>query len=116
LEKKQNMRQYMIDEISFLERDNLDSYLKRSLKASSLEGVFFLSIPPDLLGPAQYDHPDCGPFYCTVILEQNALRFEFLIRSASNMHCSCIAQATAAQRQFILDFADRMLAEEMIQA
>jgi hypothetical protein len=32
------------------------------------------------------------------------------------MHCSCIAQATPAQRQFILDFADRMLTEEMIQA
>ena len=26
------MRQYLIDEISFLERDNLDSYLKRTLK------------------------------------------------------------------------------------
>jgi hypothetical protein len=32
------------------------------------------------------------------------------------MHCSCIAQATPAQRQFVLDFADRMLQEEMISA
>jgi hypothetical protein len=51
-----------------------------------------------------------------VILEQSSIRFELLVRSASNMHCSCIAQATPAQREFILDFADRMLAEEMIQA
>ena len=110
------MRQYMIDEITFLERDNLDSYLKRTLKPAGLEGVFFLSVPPDLLGPEQQGHGACGPFYFTVILEQNSLRFELLVRSAGNMHCSCIAQATQAQRQFVLDFADRMLAEERIQA
>lgn len=110
------MRQYLIDEISFLERDNLESYLKRTLKPGGLEGVFFLGVPPDLLGPEQQGHADCGPFYCTVILEQSSLRFEFLVRSASNMHCSCIAWATPAQRQFVLDFADRMLQEEMIRA
>jgi len=110
------MRQYLIDEISFLERDNLDSYLKRTLKPGGLEGVFFLTIPPDLLGADQLGHEDCGPFYCVILLEQTSIRFEFLIRSASTMRCSCIAQATPAQRQFILDFADRMLAEEMIRA
>ena len=52
------MRQYMIDEISFLERDTLDSYLKRTLKPSSLEGVFFLAVPDDLLGPEQQGHED----------------------------------------------------------
>jgi hypothetical protein len=110
------MRQYMIDEISFLERDNLDSYLKRTLKPGGLEGVFFLGVPPDLLGPEQQAHEQCGPFTFTVILEQSSLRFELLVRGASNMHCSCIAWATPAQRQFVLDFADRMLQEEMIRA
>ena len=110
------MRQYMIDELSFLERDNLDSYLKRTLKPGGIEGVFFLGVPPDLLGPAQIGHENCGPFYFSVILEQSSVRFELLVRSASNMHCTCIAQATPAQRQFVLDFADRMLSEEMVRA
>ena len=110
------MRQYMIDELTFLERDNLESYLKRTLKPGALEGVFFLNVPPDLLGPEQQGHEACGPFYCTAVLEQGSIRFELLIRSASNMHCSCIAQATQAQRQFVLEFADRMLREEMIRA
>ena len=110
------MRQYVIDEISFLERDNLDSYLKRTLKPGGVEGVFFLAIPLDLLGTEQYNHKECAPFYSTILLERNSIRFEFLIRSGSTMHCSCIAQATKEQRQFILDFADRMLKEEMIQA
>jgi hypothetical protein len=106
----------MIDEISFLERDNLDSYLKRTLKPGGLEGVFFLNVPPDLLGPEQIGHEECGPFYFSVILEPKALRFELLVRSASNMHCTCIAQATSAQRQFVFDFADQMLNQEMIRA
>ena len=110
------MRQYVIDEISFLERDNLDNYLKRSLKAGAMEGVFFLSIPSDLLGPEQHEHSDCAPFYSVVILERDAVRFELLIRSAATMRCSCIALATPEQRRFIFDFADRMLTEEMIQA
>lgn len=110
------MRHYVIDELSFLERDNLESYLKRTLKPGGLEGVSFLSIPPDLLGPEQIGHDDCGPFFFSVILEPSSLRFELLVRSVSTMHCSCIAQATSAQRQFVLDFADRMLNEEMIRA
>ena len=110
------MRQYLIDELSFLERDTLDSYLKRTLTPAAIEGVFFLVLPPDLLGPEQQGHEACGPFSFSVILEQQVLRIELLVRSASSMHCSCIAWATPAQRQFVLDFADRMLAEEMIRA
>lgn len=51
-----------------------------------------------------------------MILEPKAIRFELLVRSASNMHCTCIAQATPAQRQFVFDFADQMLHQEMIRA
>ncbi len=87
------MRQYMIDEITFLERDTLDSYLKRTLKPGGLEGVFFLSVPPDLLGPEQLGHAECGPFYFTVILERSSLRFELLVRSG------CTAFLNVALRQ-----------------
>ena len=73
-----------------------------------------LEVPQDLLAPPQLDHPDCGPFYFSVILEKTEIRFEFLVRSSHNMHCSCIAWATPAQRQFVLDFVDRMIEEELI--
>lgn len=110
------MRQYYIDEISFLERDNIESYLKRTLKQGPIEGVYWLEVTPDLLGPEQQGHEECAPFYFSVVLEDENLRFEFLVRSADNMHCSCIAWATPAQRQFVLDFADHLLEEEMIRA
>jgi len=108
------MRQILVDELSFLERDNIESYLKRTLPAGPIEGVFWLMLPPDLLGPAQIDHQACAPFAVSVVLEENSLRFELLVRSQTNLHCSCIAWATPLQRQFIMDFADRLLAEELI--
>ena len=108
------MRQYYIDELSFLERDNLDSYLKRTLKSGPIGGVYWLEVPQDLLAPAQLEHPDCGPFYFSVVLEDTDIRFEFLVRSSHNMHCSCIGWATPAQRRFVMAFVDNMLEEEMI--
>ncbi len=104
----------MIDELSFPERDNLDSYLKRTLKPAALEGAFFLELTPELWSDKQRGHETCSPFYFAVIMEKDSIRFELLIRSSDNLHCSCTAWATANQRRFVLDFADNMLAEELI--
>lgn len=110
------MRQFVIDELSILERDNLESYLKRSLKAGPMAGIFWIELPADLLAEAQRGHDQCGPFYLAVEIEEKRVCFEFLVRSKTNLHCTCIAYATPVQRQFILDFIDRMLAEEQIRA
>ncbi|MEJ2056800.1 MAG: hypothetical protein P8X39_03045 [Desulfofustis sp.] len=110
------MRQFVIDELSILERDNLESYLKRSLKPGPMEGIFWIELPGDLLAEAQRGHAQCGPFYLGVELEERRLCFELLVRSQTNLHCTCIAYATGLQRQFVLDFIDRMLEEEQIQA
>ncbi len=110
------MRQYMIDELSPLERDNLDSFLKRTLKPGPMTGIFWLVMPDDLYAQAQRGHRDCEPFYFAVDLDRNRLCFELLVRSTTNLHCTCIAYATPAQRQFVLDFIDHMLDEEQIRA
>lgn len=110
------MRQLLIDELSREERDNLDSYLKRTLRQGPVAGMFWLELPPDLWGSAQQGHEDCGPFYFGVELTENKLIIELLVRSESNLHCSCISYATPAQRDFLLRFFDTMLAEERIRA
>ncbi len=106
----------VIDELSPLERDNLDSYLKRSLKAGPMVGIFWLVLPDDLLAEAQLGHEGCGPFYLAVELENDRICFELLVRSKTNLHCTCITYATAQQRQFVLDFIDKMISEERITA
>ena len=110
------MRQYMIDQLSREERANIESYLKRSLKQGLVDGIFWLEVPPDLLGTEQREHGDCGPFFFGVVLEDESVCFEMLVRSQTNLHCSCIAYASTAQRDFVLRFVDRMLLEEKILA
>ena len=114
------MRQFLIDELSDEEMANIDSYLKRTLKVGPMEGIFWLAVPDDLLGEAQQGHEDCGPFYFGVELDRNLGRnkfiAEFLVRSESNLHCSCIGYATNVQRDFLLKFIDTMLVEEQIKA
>lgn len=110
------MRQFVVDELSKEEQDNLESYLKRTLKAGPMEGVFWLPLPEDLLAEAQQGHGQCGPFFFGIELGRNRLIAEFLVRSQSNLHCSCISYSTPVQRQFLLGFLDRMLADEQIKA
>lgn len=110
------MRQIVIDELSPMERDNIDSYLKRTLKRGPMIGLYWMELPPDLLSQAQLGHEEHGPFYLAVEVAGNAVRFELLVRSNSNLHCTCIAHASPMQRQFVLDFLDRMVSEEMIRA
>ena len=108
------MRQIVIDELSPMERDNIDSYLKRTLKQGPMVGLYWLQLPPDLLSEAQQGHEEHGPFYLGVEIDNVSDRFELVVRSQSNLHCTCIAHATKIQRQFVLDFIDRMVEEEMI--
>ncbi|MGV1100233.1 hypothetical protein ACUUL3_12610 [Thiovibrio sp. JS02] len=110
------MRQFVVDELNKEEQDNLESYLKRTLKPGLMEGMFWLAVPADLLAEAQQGHEECGPFFFGIELGRNKLIAEFLVRSQSNLHCSCISYATPAQRQFLLNYLDRMLAEEQIKA
>ena len=110
------MRQIVIDELSPMERDNIDSYLKRTLKQGPMIGLYWIELPPDLLSVAQHGHEEHGPFFLGVEVTDKAVKFELLVRSHANLHCSCIAHASAAQRQFVLDFMDKMLTEEMIRS
>lgn len=110
------MRLYKIDQLNREERKNIESYLKRTLQPGPVEGIFWLEVPQDLLGAAQQGHDSCSPFYFAIELEADAVSFELLVRSQTNLHCSCLAYASQAQREFVLRFIDNLLREEKIQA
>lgn len=112
------MRQFVIDELSPMERDNIDSWLKRNLQQGPIDGLYWLVLQEEQLDTAQQGekHRDHGPYYMAVEVTRNDVRFELLVRSQTTLHCSCIAQATVKQRQFMLDTIDQMLEEEMIRA
>ena len=110
------MRQYVIDQLSREERANIETYLKRNLRPGTVDGVYWIEVPQDLLSAVQRDHDECSPFFFAVVLEAESVYFELLVRSQTNLHCSCIAYASTSQREFVLQFAGRMLAEEKIRA
>lgn len=112
------MRQIVIDELSPMERDNIDSYLRRNAKLGPMIGLYWITLPAEMLSDTQKgeEHKDHGPFYLAVEVEQFSVKFELLVRSQAHLHCTCIAHASSAQRQYILDFIDKMVTEEIIKS
>ena len=64
------MRQFVIDELSILERDNLESFLKRTLSSGPMAGIFWIELPEYLLAEAQRGHDQCGPYYLAVEIDE----------------------------------------------
>ena len=85
------MRQYVIDQLSKEERANIASYLKRKLQPGPMSGIYWIEIPQELLSSEQREHKECGPYFFAVELEDESVCFELLVRSQSNLNCSCIA-------------------------
>lgn len=105
------MRQYLLDEIARIDIPRVREYLNQGAVAASLEDIWWVDLPEDLLSPDQFSHRDCQPFRFAVELGDDFVRFELLIRSRETMRCSCIGYATRQQRDFILAFADRLVEE-----
>lgn len=106
------MRSILFDELQQQDIQKLTDHLADICEASNLGGVFWLNLPPDLLTVEQAGHADtCGPHRLAVVLEDDSMRIELLVRSEAGMRCTCIGYATASQREFALNFADRLLAD-----
>lgn len=110
------MRQVVINELHKEEAQKAREFLESTCRAGAVNGVYWLAIPLDLLGAAQTGHEACGPFAFAVELGDDFVSFELLVRSESNLHCSCTCYATAPQRGFLLEFMDRLVNEQGIRS
>ncbi len=106
------MRQYIINELNSDDVKSIEEFLNDNAKKGGLPGMFWLNLSDTLLGDAQKDHEDCGPFVFGIELGDDFVSFEFLVRSKANLHCSCTAYANLSQRNFLMEFADRMVQEK----
>lgn len=105
------MRSLVLDELCRADMEKLASYLASTLTASAIEGVYWLDLPPDLLSAEQAAHGDCGPHRVALVLEEESLRLELLVRAHDSLRCTCTGYASLAQRQFLLGYMDRLIAE-----
>ena len=110
------MRQYVVDELRKNELERVEQYLENHCEPGGIGSLYWLQIPDDLLSEVQLDHNGCAPFCIGIEVTDNSVVFEMLVRSRQKLRCSCIAYASGRQRQFILDFADRLVRETEIGA
>ncbi len=110
------MRQLLINELNRDEAQKVKEFLAANSRAGAVEGLYWLMLPESQLGPAQVGHESCGPFALAVEAGDDFVSFELLVRSESNLHCSCTSYATPSQRDFLLAFMDRLLADQGIKA
>ncbi len=108
------MRQYLIDELGKSQIEQIIHYLTEHAEPSSVDGLFWVDIPDDLLAEAQFTHEKCKPFCFSIEVGEDYVKLELLIRSKQTLHCTCIQYASKAQREFILGFAEKMLSEKGI--
>ncbi len=106
------MRSLVLDELAPGDMERLLEHLGRTLQVSGLPEVFWLEMPAHLLTPEQEAHRDCcGPHRVALVVEEDSLRLELLVRARESLRCACTAYATRAQRDFLMGYLDRLIEE-----
>ena len=103
------MKQYMVDGLRLQDYTKLKAYLDKHLESSSLGGIYWLEVDPSILTETQKKHSGCGPHVFALMLEENYLSCELLVRIKKNIKCDCMAYATKEQRDWLIDQADAIL-------
>ena len=82
--------------------------------ASSMDGLFWLPVPCNLLNDVQREHREsCGPYILALDTDQGSgeLRLEPLARAQNNMHCECIAPASPEVVKYEVEYMEGLLRE-----
>lgn len=103
------MRCYLIEDFYPEQLRKISAALSEKGFSGSLEGIFYLPVPQDLLTEVQREHAaECGPhiFALEVVEEQGTLKLELLVRAQNKLRCECVLYATPAQREYVIGFLD----------
>jgi len=87
----------------------INGFLKQNTIRSEIGDIFWVRLSEDLLSDIQSQHSDCQPYVFALELGTDWIKLEFLIRSLKDMGCGCQSYCTPQQRDFILNFAHKMI-------
>ncbi len=105
------MKQYVIDQLREHDHEKILEFLRNNADASEFGDIFWVMLPGELYSDTQREHKQCRPFCFAVNLSYKQVDFELLIRSRRILRCACIRYADKKQRDYIIEYADRMLEE-----
>ncbi len=103
------MKQYVIDGLRYNDYQKLKDFLDSHLVSSSIGGIYWLELDPEILTDIQREHVKCHPLVFGLMLEETCLSCEFLVRTQKNIKCECMAYATTDQRNWLIDQVDAIL-------
>lgn len=103
------MKQYVIDELRLNDYQKIKQYMDENFNPSGVEGVYCIPVEQEWLTAEQKAHVACRPHYFSLVLEENMLACELLIRTQNKIRCSCMGYAEERQRNHIIKFADNLL-------
>ncbi|MDR1084882.1 MAG: hypothetical protein LBP22_08490 [Deltaproteobacteria bacterium] len=102
------MRSLLFDELRADEIEAIKNYLISSVMAGPIEGLFWVTLPDEILTREQKDiKENAGPFKIAIELGKTWLKFELLIRtsSISNMGGGVL---NIEQFLYIYNFANKL--------
>ena len=105
------MRQYQIDDLRLEDHEKLAKWLEENYEPAGMDGVYWVPLAPHLLTEEQLAHKECHPLCFSIVLGENRLAGELLVRTRKKMTCTCMGYATEAQRNWLVHLIDGMLGE-----
>ena len=109
------MKQYVIDGLRPQDYTKLQDYLDEHFEVSPLGGIYWIELPIDILTPMQKEHKDCKPHVFALVLENDSLSAELLVRIKTSIKCDCMGYATQKQREWVIQKMDLILEKFEIQ-
>ncbi len=103
------MRQYRIDDLRVEDHEKIKGWLEETFERASVAGVYWVPVEEALLTELQASHVDCLPMYMTVVLEEDHLSGELLLKTRKKMKCDCMGYADRDQRNRFIDMIDTAL-------
>lgn len=111
------MRCYLIEDIHQDNARKIVKALNDKGWQGPIEGIWYLPVPDSLLSEEQKAHlADCGPYMMALEkldrVEEHDFKLELLVRARNKIRCSCVAYATAAQRERMIETLDALFREQ----
>jgi hypothetical protein len=105
------MRTYLIEDFLPEQLVRIRQQLAELGLSGSLDGIYYLPVPQDLLTDEQREHhSECGPYiFAMEAPDETSLKLELLVRAQGKLRCSCVMYATPQQRAYIMDFLDSFI-------
>ncbi len=109
------MKQYVIDGLRPNDFEELKKYLDANFEVSTLGSIYWVELADEILIPIQKEHVDCKPHVFAIMLENDTLSAELLVRIKTNIRCNCMGYAVPEQREWLISKIDLILEELEIQ-